>query len=97
MDRKIDDTAYNSFGLKRNDSSWGELVESQVQDGFDKGAALEKYNLWSIDLVVGKKIEGQVGKNEVLGSGTFVSVVVSAEKSEDVKNKTRNFHIVIVG
>ena len=71
---------------------------SQVQDGFDKGAALEKYNLWSIDLVVEKKtFEGQVGKNEVLGSGTCVSVVIFAEKSEDVKNKTRNFHIVIVG
>lgn len=39
--------------------------------------------------------EGQVEKNEVLGSGTCVSVVVSAEKSEDVKNKTRNFHIVL--
>lgn len=70
---------------------------SQVQDGFDKGAALEKYNLWSTDLVVGKKttFEGQVEKNEVLGSGTCVSVVISAEKSEDVKNKTRNFHIVL--
>lgn len=69
---------------------------SQVQDGFDKGAALEKYNLWSIDLVVGKKptFEGQVEKNEVLGSGSCGSVVISAEKSKDVQNKTRNFHIV---
>lgn len=54
--------------------------------------------MWSTDLVEGKKtttFEGQVEKNEVLGSGTCVSVVISAEKSEDVKNKTRNFHIVL--
>lgn len=28
---------------------------SQVQDGFDKGAALEKHNFSSIDLIVGRK------------------------------------------
>jgi hypothetical protein len=32
-----------TFSLWRNDSSWGKRLVSQVQDGFDKGVALEKY------------------------------------------------------
>lgn len=43
-ERVIGDTAHNYFLPLKNGSSCGELLVSQVQDGFDKETSLEKYN-----------------------------------------------------